>query len=151
MREAITRFELILKNAPKRLVDISEEEANHKPDASRWSKKEILGHLIDSAANNHQRFIRAQFVPVLEIPSYEQEAWVKANAYVTEPWTELMDLWQLLNRHLLHVVRAIPEAALQNRISIGGRPAETLRAVIVDYLRHTDHHLGQIFASDRSA
>jgi DinB superfamily len=147
MTEAVTRLELILKNAPKRLVDISEDDAGHKPDPAHWSKKEILGHLIDSAANNHQRFIRAQFVPLLEIASYEQEAWVKANGYASEQWPDLVNLWLLLNRHLLHVMKAIPEAALQNRISLAGSPPETLYAVIVDYIRHMDHHLGQIFAS----
>jgi hypothetical protein len=145
MTEAITRFELILQNAPKRLVDISEEDARHKPDAARWSKKEILGHLIDSAANNHQRFIRAQFVPLLEIPGYEQMDWVKANAYATEQWPDLVNLWLLFNHHLLHVIKAMPEAVLQNRITIGSHAPETLYAVVVDYLRHMDHHLGQIF------
>jgi len=146
MTEAITRFELILKNAPQRLVDISDETAGLKPDPARWSKKEILGHLIDSAANNHQRFIRAQFAPMLEIPSYEQESWVKANAYASEQWPDLVNLWLLLNRHLLHVVKNMPSEAAQNQISIAGNPPVALYAVIVDYLRHMNNHLAQIFS-----
>ncbi|MCU1234632.1 MAG: hypothetical protein JWP63_2599 [Candidatus Solibacter sp.] len=146
MTEALTRFELILKNAPQRLADISEEAAGLKPDPARWSKKEVLGHLIDSAANNHQRFIRAQFAPMLELPGYEQESWVKANGYATEQWPDLVNLWLLLNRHLLHVLKLMPAEAAQNQISIGGHPAVSLYAVIVDYLRHMDNHLGQIFA-----
>ena len=145
MTEAITRFELILQNAPQRLVDISEDDAARKPEPARWSKKEILGHLIDSAANNHQRFIRAQFAASLELPTYEQEAWVKCNAYATERWPDLVNLWLLFNRHLLHVLKAMPKAALENQIAIGVRAPVTLYAVIVDYLRHMDHHLGQIF------
>jgi hypothetical protein len=146
MTEAITRFELILKNSPSRLVDISEETAAARPDPARWSKKEILGHLIDSAANNHQRFIRAQFAPLVELPSYEQEAWVKANGYATEAWPDLVNLWLLFNRHLLHVVKNLPKDAAEHRISLAGKPPVTLYAVIVDYLRHVDNHLGQIFS-----
>jgi hypothetical protein len=146
MTEAITRFHLILQNAPQRLVGISEADAGQKPDPARWSKKEILGHLIDSAANNHQRFIRAQFSPMLELPTYEQEAWVKSNAYATERWPDLVNLWLLFNRHLLHVLEVMPKSALENQVAIGDRPAVTLYAVIVDYLRHMDHHLGQILA-----
>jgi hypothetical protein len=145
MTEAIARFELILKNAPKRLVDISEEDAGHKPGPDRWSKKEILGHLIDSAGNNHQRFVRAQFVPTLEFPEYEQESWVRTQAYATEPWADLVNLWLLLNRHLLHVVKAMPPAVLSHELVIGGAPAIALSALVRDYLRHADHHLGQIF------
>jgi hypothetical protein len=146
MTEAITRFELILQNAPKRLVDIADQDAGRKPDPARWSKKEILGHLIDSAANNHQRFIRAQFVPLLEITSYQQEPWVDANAYASESWADLVNLWLLLNRHLLHVLRNMPKDALEHRVAIEGHPPVTLYGVIVDYLRHMDNHLGQIFA-----
>ena len=145
MKDAIARFELIVKNAPHRLVDISEDAAALKPDPARWSKKEILGHLIDSASNNHQRFVRAQLAPAVETPSYEQEAWVRSNAYATESWPDLVNLWLLLNRHLLHVVKAMPEDVLNNQLVIGGRPAVPLSAVVVDYLRHVDNHLGQIF------
>ena len=147
MTDAIARFELIVKNAPGRLVDISEAAAAHKPDPARWSKKEILGHLIDSASNNHQRMIRAQLSPVLQFPGYEQEAWVRSNAYSTVSWQDLVNLWLLLNRHLLHVVKAMPENVLANQLVIGGRPAVTLSALVIDYLRHVDNHLGQIFGS----
>jgi hypothetical protein len=145
MRDTIARFELIVKNAPLRLVDIAEDRAAHKPDPARWSKKEILGHLIDSASNNHQRFVRAQLVEKMEFPGYEQESWVKSNAYATEPWPDLVNLWLLLNRHLLHMVKAMPDAALSHECVIDGRPGVPLSAMIADYLRHVDKHLGQIF------
>jgi hypothetical protein len=85
-------------------------------------------------------------VPLLAIPSYEQEAWVKANGYATEAWPDLVNLWLLLNRHLLHVVSNMPQSAAENQVAIGGGPPVTLYAVIVDYLRHMDHHLAQLFA-----
>ena len=118
MTDTIARFEEILKTVPKRLVDLGDDAAARKADPNRWSKKEILGHLIDSAANNHQRFVRAQRVPHLELPSYEQEFWVSTQAYATEPWPDLVNFWLLFNRHLLHVVKAMPATVLPHRVTV---------------------------------
>lgn len=144
MTATIAHFEELLKTVPPRLVDLSDDVVARKPAPNRWSKKEILGHLIDSAANNHQRFVRAQGSPRLEFPSYEQEFWVGTQSYSTEPWPDLVNLWLLLNRHLLHVVKAMPAAVLAHECVIGGRPAVTLEALIADYLRHLDNHLAQL-------
>jgi hypothetical protein len=144
MKEAISKFELILATAPRKLVDITDTDASHKPAPEKWCKKEILGHLIDSAANNHQRFVRAQFAPAIELPTYEQERWVSAQAYASEPWPELVNLWLLLNRHLLHVMGHVPPEALSHTISIAGRPPVPLQAVMDDYVGHLEHHLSQI-------
>ena len=146
MRETIARFELVLATAPRRLVDISEADAAHKTDPQRWCRKEILGHLIDSAGNNHQRFIRAQLAPRLEFPNYEQEFWVARQAYAAEPWPDLVNLWLLLNRHLLHVVKAMPVEVYAHEVVIGGHPPMTLSALIASYLDHMDNHLSQIFS-----
>jgi hypothetical protein len=144
MTETVARFEELLNTVPVRLAGFTEEAAAWKPASDRWSKKEILGHLIDSAANNHQRFVRAQGIARVELPTYEQEFWVATQAYATEPWPDLVSLWLLFNRHLLHVVKAMPAAALSNELVIGGRPAVTLEALIVDYLRHLDNHVAQL-------
>jgi hypothetical protein len=144
MTDAIARLEELLKTVPPRLVDFSDDAVALKPAPNRWSKKEILGHLIDSAANNHQRFVRAQGAPRLEFPGYEQEFWVATQAYATAPWPDLVNLWLLLNRHLLHVMKAMPPAVLSHECIIGGRPAVTLEALAVDYLRHVDKHLAQL-------
>jgi len=146
MNDFIERFEMVLATTPRRLVDISESAAAAKPEPAHWSKKEILGHLIDSAGNNHQRFVRAQFTPLLEIPSYEQEQWVQRQAYHTEPWPDLVNLWLLFNRHLLHIVKAMPPDVLDHQLVIAGRPAVPLSFVVTDYLHHLEHHLEQIFA-----
>jgi hypothetical protein len=152
MMEAANRLARILGSVPPRLCNISESDAARGargPSApGRWSKKEILGHLIDSAGNNHQRFVRAQFVPVLEFPGYEQEAWVAAQAYATEPWPDLVNLWLLLNRHLVHIVEAMPEANLARECAIGGKAPVALSALIEDYVAHLEHHLDQIFHSE---
>ena len=128
-----------------RLSTITEEEAARCPEPGRWSKKEILGHLIDSAANNHQRFVRAQLAPFVELPGYQQESWVTAQAYQSEPWADLIQLWASYNRHLAHVIDAIPADSLANSCVIAGRPAVTLGFVIEDYVVHLRHHLEQIF------
>ena len=146
MTGTISHFEELLNTVPPRLVDLSDDAVAHKPAPNRWSKKEILGHLIDSAANNHQRFVRAQGSPRLEFPSYEQEFWVGTQSYATEPWPDLVNLWLLLNRHLLHVVKAMPAVVLSHECVIGGRPAVALEALIADYLRHLDNHLAQLLA-----
>lgn len=144
MTDTIARFEQLLIAVPRRLAELDEADVARKPAPGRWSKKEILGHLIDSAGNNHQRFVRAQRVPLLDSPTYEQELWVSAQAYATEPWADLVNLWLLLNRHLLHIVKAMPGDVLGHQLVIGGRPAVTLEFVVADYLRHVDNHVAQL-------
>jgi len=140
----IAVLERVLETAPPRLVQISAEDAAHAP-AGRWSKKEILGHLIDSAGNNHQRFVRAQLAPHLEFPGYTQNDWVAAQAYAAEPWPDLVNLWLLLNRHLLHLARHIPPERLGHTCAVGGKAPMRLDDLFADYVRHLEHHLAQIF------
>ena len=144
MNKLLTEFAAILQASPKRMVGIADADAEQKPASGRWSKKEILGHLIDSAANNHQRFVRAQFAARVDLPGYEQEAWVATQAYATESWADLVNLWLLYNRHLLHILRNLPEGTQTNEISIGGKPPVTLQAVAEDYLSHLKNHINQI-------
>src|SRR5689334_19046180 len=99
MRAAADRLASLLASVPQQLAAIVEAEASQKSDG-RWSKKEILGHLIDSASNNHQRFVRAQLAPHVDFPPYEQNRWVAAQRYAEEPWPDLVNLWLLYNRHL---------------------------------------------------
>ena len=140
MNKLLTEFSAILQSTPRRMVDIADADAEHKPAPGRWSKKEILGHLIDSASNNHQRFVRAQFAPRIELPGYDQERWVAAQAYATASWADLVNLWLLYNRHLLHILRNLPEGAQRHEIAIGGKPPVTVEAVAEDYLRHLNNH-----------
>ena len=70
-----------------------------KVQGGSWTKKEILGHLIDSAAINHQRFVRAQFTDDLVFDGYVQDDWVKVQDYQNRDWRELVELWHGYNRH----------------------------------------------------
>ena len=123
---------------------ISESDSAKKSSPEKWSKKEVLGHLIDSAANNHQRFVRAQSTAELRIPGYEQQEWVAAQRYHNERWVELIQLWKSYNLHLIHIISAIPASALGNFCIIGDNKPVTLEFVIQDYVRHLKHHLEQI-------
>lgn len=133
----------VVTNVP-RLRAMCEAKVAYKPAANRWSKKEILGHLIDSACNNHQRFVRAQLSRELSFPGYEQERWVQCQGYAVADWQLLIDLWSAYNRRLADVIDQLPPAALSTSCQIGGGEAVTLARLIEDYLRHLDHHLIQL-------
>jgi hypothetical protein len=157
--EFLGDFRSTVANATERLRGISAELSARKSSPDKWSIKEILGHLIDSAANNHQRFVRAQFTDDLVFPGYEQEKWVNSQNYIDEPWSDLVQLWSAYNFHLLHVIAHIPERSLmQARIrhnldqiatrSVAKEDPTTLDFFVRDYLVHMKHHLDQIFALD---
>lgn len=122
-----------------------------EPGPGQWTAREILGHLIDSASNNHQRFVRAQFAPLLVFPAYEQEAWTTVQGYREESWADLVALWASYNRHLAHVIRLIPDAAAAHRCEIGGGEPVTLDFLVTDYLRHLRDHLDQVAIPGSSA
>ena len=144
MTDTIAHFEELLKTAPRRLVDVSDDAAAHKPAPNRWSKKEILGHLIDSAGNNHQRFVRAQTVDPFVWPGYDQQFWVSVHRYRDRPWAELVELWVGLNCHVAQIIEGVPPVRLSARCVIGDAEPATLEWWMRDYLRHLRHHLAQI-------
>lgn len=127
-----------------RFRQFTDADALRDRGPGKWIRKEILGHLIDSAANNHQRIVRAQASNPLVMPGYDQEAWVRANGYRSRAWSELVGLWVALNRHLAQAVDLVPAAAWAHHCAIGGDEPVTLEFLVADYLRHMRHHLAQI-------
>ena len=148
-------FEETIRGATARLHEISPDDSRKSSDGE-WSPKQILGHLIDSAANNHQRFVRGQFTDHLEFSGYEQEQWVDAQKYNDEPWLAIIELWRAYNMHLLHVVSVMPPDVLTRRHdkhsldqiafkTVARNAPATLEYLIRDYLDHLKHHLDQIW------
>lgn len=144
MRAALERFEHVLGEQAVKLRGISEAASLTRPEATAWCAKEVLGHLLDSASNNHQRFVRGQLGNRLISAPYEQERWVELGGYVSRPWLELVDFWLAYNRHLLHVARTMRPEFYQTEVVIDGHEPVTLEFVVIDYVRHLEHHLRQL-------
>jgi hypothetical protein len=117
---------------------------SYRPSPDRWTIKQVIGHLIDSAANNHQRFVRAQFTDKLIFPKYEQNDWVRCQFYDDAEWEDLVGLWEHYNRHLVRIIRKIPATALDVVCVIGDYEPATLGFLIEDYVVHLKHHLAKI-------
>jgi hypothetical protein len=135
-----------LESAAPRLRALSEAQATADRGAGKWIRKEILGHLIDSAANNVQRFVRAAAVDPFIWPGYDQNAWVAVNQYRARPWAEVIDLWLALNRQVVHLIATTPADRLSTRCIIGSNDPATLEWLMRDYVVHLRHHLAQIFS-----
>lgn len=154
--EFLRDFRQTILEATARLRTIAPEASRRKAAENEWAPIEVLGHLIDSATNNHQRFVRAQFTDHLTFPGYDQDRWVSAQKYRDESWPDLIQFWSSYNLHLLHLVSVIPANVLTrsraqhslDQIAFAtvpqGEPA-TLEYLIRDYLDHLRHHLDQIF------
>jgi hypothetical protein len=109
-----------------------------------WSPKEELGHLIDSAANNHVRFVRATLEPSFSGQQYDQEGWVRLHGYRDLPWSTLVDFWYGYNSLLAQLVDQIPEERHAAPCTIGSNAPVTLRFLIEDYALHMRHHLDHL-------
>jgi len=131
--------------AEPQLKFVTDADADRPRAPGKWSPKQILGHLTDSAANNHQRFVRAQEQDPVNLPGYTQEHWVACQHYEQRPWGEVIALWSTYNRHLAHVISRIPEERRNTRCEIGENDPVTLSYVALDYVGHIQHHLRQIF------
>jgi hypothetical protein len=146
----------VVEAASTQLLYLSDAQSARRPAPGKWSPREIIGHLIDSASINHQRFVRAQFQNDLIFPAYEQEDWVRVQRYQQAPWEELVGLWRGYNLHLARVMEAVPEEvrrrkhARHNLHQIGWQAVAqgeetTLDYLMRDYVGHLKHHLRQIF------
>jgi hypothetical protein len=129
--------------AVPKLRSLSESRAEQPRAAGKWSPKQVIGHLIDSAANNHQRFVRAQEADSYAGPGYEQDHWVGVQGYQESPWDDLVALWRAYNRHLAQVIARIPEARRGTMCTIGSDNPVSLGFLASDYVRHLRHHLAQ--------
>jgi hypothetical protein len=139
-----------------RAVEIAEPILRSVPEAETktpvlkggWSRKQVIGHLIDSASNNHQRFVRAALQGSLDFPGYDQDGCSRVQAAQSAPWPLLITLWANYNLYLAHVIAHLPADKLESPCTIGANLPVTLMFLAEDYLAHLKHHLGQIGAVD---
>ncbi len=155
MNDAIENFRATVENAYGQMQNISDEAAAAKPAPDKWSAKQVIGHLIDSAANNHQRFVRAQFKDDLVFEGYDQERWVDFHDYQNTAWRDLLELWHAYNLHIARVMENTPDEirttprARHNLyktalVPVPDNVPATLEYFMLDYIRHLEQHLKQI-------
>jgi hypothetical protein len=151
----VDELEATVRSVAGRLRRVPEAAAGEPPAAGKWSAKQIVGHLIDSASNNHQRFVRARWQEDLVFPGYDQDAWVSAQEYSGARWRELIDLWEAYNLHLARLMRGVPEEvrlrrhARHNLDVVAWKPvpadvAASLDDVMRDYVGQLEHHVEQL-------
>ncbi len=131
-RKAVAEFAAGLRAVRPELTAV-------KLSADRWSLREIVGHLVDSAANNHQRFVRLQDSPRLQFPGYQAERWVEIQRTNLLPWPTLVALWESYNELLLHLAAEVRPECLGHVWETPEGP-RTLEFLILDYYRHLGDH-----------
>ena len=141
LKTTIDRLTYLLDTIPTLLNNITESDFSLKPAPDKWSKKEIIGHLIDSAANNHQRFVRGQFEEEPLI-TYNQDNWNMYSFHQQNSQEAIIRFWEMYNRQILFIIQRIqPE---QLRRSCRTPDAKTLQWLIEDYVVHMEHHLHEV-------
>ena len=148
MIATIEKLENYIKSVPARFLAIEEASVENKPSLEKWSKKEILGHLVDSAINNLQRLIRIQYEPgVKRVDAHD--FWVKIQNYPELDKESVVELWYLMNQQFIRIIKSFPPEKLKLEIDTGKENVElhTAEFLITDYLAHMEHHLRQIFGS----
>ncbi len=147
MQNAIDRLRFAVQTLPGALAKYSETESEQRPSPERWTKKEVIGHLIDSASNNHQRFVRGQLAAGQDFPRYEQEGWVRVQNYQGSRWGDLIDLWRAYNTHLLHVAESMSAEGRRATCRVGSAAEVTLEWLFTDYVDHLEHHLRKVLGA----
>jgi len=151
LNNTINRLNSLINEVPGKIKQINSDNLSYKKSPGKWSKKEILGHLCDSAVNNLSRFVRAQFEEQpFKITPYAQDDWVRINHYNEMETGELLDYWVSLNKQIVQIISNIPEEKLAVQIELGdaafreGESEKNLLWLIEDYVVHMEYHLKQV-------
>lgn len=150
----LSDFRQTIDLAASRLLECSDADAARRPAPGQWSRKEILGHLIDSASNNHGRFVRGQLRDDLVFQGYDQDAWVRVQRYEDRRWSDIVGLWQAFNHHLASLMESADSEVLERRRArhnlnerawqaVSADQPTTLAYFMRDYVGHLKHHLRQ--------
>ena len=151
LNNTLNRINSLIKEVPERINQIPANDLVFKKSPEKWSKKEILGHLCDSAINNLGRFVRAQFEEQpFELTPYAQDDWVRVNHYNEMKTVELLNYWVIVNKQIVQIITNIPEEKLAGTIVFGDdafredKSEKNLLWLIEDYVVHMEYHLKQI-------
>ncbi len=146
MKNVITELNDIVTEYSERISRISDKDLSSKPLPNKWSKKEVLGHLIDSGQNNLRRFISGQYESTPPKIFYDQDFWVRANDYQHRPATDVIELWTLVNEQICAVLATMPQGNYSKTADVGKQDSKllTLQFLAEDYVSHMKHHLNQI-------
>lgn len=147
MKATIDELQGVLQKMAPRIMAIPDAEFAAKPRPDKWSKKEVIGHLIDSAQNNLRRFISARYEDRPKIV-YEQDFWVSANDYQSASKEDVVTLWRLLNNRISEILASMPTSSYKTlcNTSKGEPDYKTLEWLAADYVKHIKHHLNQVIA-----
>ena len=145
LQTALLQLEKHIQEVPEHFKQFSTEVLLQKPAPGKWSKQEILGHLIDSAINNLKRFTDTQYFPQpYTVIRYNQDELVVINRYQQLPLEHLLQLWSILNKQILNIISTIPTEKLPYTVIIPSGDSKTLEWLAIDYVAHMEHHLKQI-------
>jgi hypothetical protein len=148
MQQLSEKLSSVIDAAEPKLRRMDSTESAKPILSGGWSRRQVMGHLIDSASNNHQRFVRAAQQPSLEFPGYDQEGNVRVQQPQQADWLLLVGLWAAYNRYLAHIIARLPDSKLETPCRIGSHEPMTLAFLAEEYLTHLVHHLKQIGAAD---
>lgn len=135
-----------MEAAEQKLSSISEEDSRKPYRVNGWTRKELLGHLVDSACINHVRFALAATAGSYQGPEFDQRAWVTLHGYSQTPWAAILDQWRTRNTWIAELVTNIPPESLSASCKVGDDPPMRLDEWIRDYLDHLEHHVEQMTA-----
>jgi hypothetical protein len=145
MKNVANELREVIANVVPMLESLDESTIAIRPAPKKWSKKEILGHLIDSACNNQQKFVRMMQQPHLNFPGYAQDDWVDLQNWAAADWSEMIALWTHYNRHIAFLIETIDSKYHDHAITIEGTGPFKLEFIMPDYVEHFKHHVKQIF------
>ena len=141
MQQTASELASLIHQYSDRLYGLKEEEVSIKLSPTKWSKKEILGHLIDSAQSNIRRFVVAQYEEQPFI-RYNQDAWVTITGYQQHEFKSIVDLWKLMNLHIVRILSNLTPEMAQRTVKTS--EVHTVEWLAIDYIKHLKHHVHQV-------
>lgn len=145
MKQVAAELRQIVATVTPMLKGINDSNFSVRPRPDKWSRKEILGHLIDSACNNQQKFVRLMQQPRLDFPGYAQDDWVELQNWAAADWENMIELWRTYNLHIAYLIENAKPEFVENEITIEGVGPFKLGFIMPDYVEHLKHHVKQIF------